>query len=269
MADDLNNLRKYGREPYSIAVIHGGPGAPGEMALVARELSLVCGVLEPLQTADSISGQLQELRTVLQQHGELPVTLIGHSWGAWLSFILAAHYPELIKKLILIGSGPFEASYAGQIMPTRFSRLTETERIKAEALMAALQDFGHDNENGALAEFGKLMSKTDSFDPLPKTWRADDEFQADIYRSVWREAEIIRQSGELLKLGEQIRCPVVAIHGDYDPHPAMGVERPLSRIIEDFRFILLKDCGHEPWHERLARERFYKVLKEELILRNN
>jgi pimeloyl-ACP methyl ester carboxylesterase len=57
---------------------------------------------------------------------------------------------------------------------------------------------------------------------------------------------------------------VVAIHGDYDPHPAEGVQKPLSAILENFRFILLKNCGHKPWVERQARDRFYAVLKVEL-----
>ncbi len=50
----MKNLRKYGEAPFKVAVIHGGPGAPGEMAPVARELSSVSGVLEPLQTATTI-----------------------------------------------------------------------------------------------------------------------------------------------------------------------------------------------------------------------
>jgi len=57
---------------------------------------------------------------------------------------------------------------------------------------------------------------------------------------------------------------VVAIHGDYDPHPAEGVQKPLSALIEEFRFVLLKKCGHTPWLERQAQEEFYKVLEEEL-----
>jgi hypothetical protein len=44
----MNNLRIYGTAPYRLAVIHGGPGAPGEMAPMARELSPNIGVLEPL-----------------------------------------------------------------------------------------------------------------------------------------------------------------------------------------------------------------------------
>jgi len=51
---NMKNLRKYGEAPFKVAVIHGGPGAPGEMAPVARELSSVSGVLEPLQTATTI-----------------------------------------------------------------------------------------------------------------------------------------------------------------------------------------------------------------------
>jgi hypothetical protein len=56
----MKNLRKYGKSPYEVAVVHGGPGAPGEMAPVAKELSLLTGVLEPLQTADSLEGQVRE-----------------------------------------------------------------------------------------------------------------------------------------------------------------------------------------------------------------
>jgi pimeloyl-ACP methyl ester carboxylesterase len=57
---------------------------------------------------------------------------------------------------------------------------------------------------------------------------------------------------------------VVAIHGDYDPHPAEGVEKPLDSVLRRFRFVLLKNCGHRPWAERQARDAFYRVLEEEL-----
>ena len=77
----MNNLRKYGIGPFSVAVIHGGPGASGSMAPVAKELSLACGILEPLQTSASIEGQLQELLAILKKQGDFPITLIGHSWG--------------------------------------------------------------------------------------------------------------------------------------------------------------------------------------------
>jgi pimeloyl-ACP methyl ester carboxylesterase len=58
---------------------------------------------------------------------------------------------------------------------------------------------------------------------------------------------------------------VVAIHGDYDPHPAEGVRKPLTEVLEDFRFILLKKCGHTPWREQEARDDFFRILKREIV----
>ena len=259
----MKNLRRYGNRPFNIAVIHGGPGAPGEMAPVARELSSVRGVLEPLQTATTVDGQVKELKDVLEENAALPVTLIGFSWGAWLSFILTARYPSLVMKLILVSSGPYEEKYAADIMPTRLSRLGEEERAEAFALMEILDNPVTGYQDPPMARFGELTSKADSYDPLPHESEVL-ECENNIYQSVWQQAREMRISGELLELGKKITCPVVAIHGDYDPHPAEGVKVPLSRVLHDFRFLLLKNCGHQPWMERNARDRFYDILKNEV-----
>jgi pimeloyl-ACP methyl ester carboxylesterase len=260
----MKNLRKYGKKPFRVAVIHGGPGAPGEMAPVARELSTVMGVLEPLQTATTLEGQVRELKAVLEKRAALPVTLIGFSWGALLSFIFAARYSSLVRKLMLIGSAPYEEKYAANITQTRLSRLSEQERKQALFLMQTLNSPAVVDKNMPLARLGKLLSKADSYDPLPH----DDEIlecRYDVFQGVWEQAEQLRSSGKLLELGKRVKCPVVAIHGDYDPHPAAGVVEPLSRILKDFRFILLEKCGHRPWLERSARDRFYDILTRELV----
>lgn len=260
----MKSLRIYGNTPFNIAIVHGGPGAPGEVAPVAKELSKTHGVLEPLQTKTSIDEQLDELKNVLKEHGALPLTLIGYSWGAWLSFIFAAQNPSFVKKLILVSSGPFEASYATNIQKTRLSRLTEKDRHEQEAILAAIFDPAGKNKNELFAKIAKFLPQTDSYDPLPVP---NDVIacQFNIYESVWPEAAELRSSGKLLALGKQIQCPVVAIHGDYDPHPAEGVLKPLLTILENFRFVLLENCGHKPWIERKFREEFYKILKEELV----
>ncbi|MDD5605287.1 MAG: alpha/beta hydrolase, partial [Dehalococcoidales bacterium] len=89
----MDNLRMHGQEPFNIAVVHGGPGARGEMYPVARELSSETGVLEPLQTECSVEGQVEELKDILESSGSPPLVIIGFSWGAWLSYILTARYP--------------------------------------------------------------------------------------------------------------------------------------------------------------------------------
>jgi len=263
IGSNMKNLRKYGNAPFNVAVLHGGPGAPGEMVPVARELSSAKGVLEPLQTATTIEGQIGELKDVLAKNGDLPVALIGWSWGAWLSFIFAAEYPAFVKKLILLGSGPFEEKYALNIMKIRLSRLSIEEKAEVLSLMKALIEPPSGDKNTLLARFGKLISKADSYDHLPHKSEGL-ECQYEIYQSVGEQAQKLRSSGELLEFGKKIQCPVVAIHGDYDPHPSEGVKRPLSRILKDFRFILLENCGHQPWIDRSAKVRFYNILKGEV-----
>lgn len=258
-----NNLRIYGSAPYQVAVIHGGPGAPGEMAPVAKELSSGCGVLEPLQTRETLEGQVEELRVVLQEHGQIPITLIGYSWGAMLSYILTARQPALIKKLILVSSGVFEEHYAATIMETRLSRLTDEERSRFDVLSSALDDPTNPDPDATFAQVGAMLSRTDAYDLLPHT---DEILECDYshFQNVWTEAVQLRKSGELLALGRDICCPVVAIHGDYDPHPFEGIVTPLSGVVKDFRFTLLPHCGHCPWLEKEARERFYELIREEL-----
>ena len=252
----MTNLRKYGGPPFSIAVIHGGPGAAGEMAPVARKLSADWGVLEPIQTANSLERQVEELKNFLENNADLPATLIGFSCGAWLSCIVAARYPLIIKKLILISSGPFEEKYAATIQVTRLSRLSEKERTEFNSIFKALDD-------AALTRLGQLMLKTDSYDPIMEEIERVD-LNADIYKSIWPQAAKLRTTGELLEMAKQIQCPVIAIHGDYDPHPADGVQKSLSKCIENFEFILVKNSGHKPWIERRAKEEFFKILKEKL-----
>ncbi|MFA6104255.1 MAG: alpha/beta hydrolase [Victivallaceae bacterium] len=258
----MDKFRLYGNAPFDVAAVHGGPGAGGEMSTVASELATVRGVLEPLQTALSLDGQVEELKSVITAAGSPPVTLIGFSWGAWLCFILAARHPELVKKLILVSSGAFEEEYIRTLHQTRMSRLTADERDELKQLLKCLEDPAVTDKSPYFERFGALFSGADAYDPLPDPAKID--FRSDIYAKVWPEGAELRRSGKLLELGSRIKCPVTAIHGDYDTHPADGVRIPLSAILRDFNFIELKKCGHKPWAERQARDEFFRILHAQL-----
>lgn len=257
------NARRYGPPPYGVVLVHGGPGAAGEMAPVARELSQRRGILEPLQTAGSIDGQVSELRAALELNAEPPVVLVGHSWGAWLSFMLAAQHPRLVRKLVLIASGPFEEAWVPLMNGTLERRLTPEEKLLAIEYSRCLEDPACRDRTGIFERFGSLMTRAGAYDPVSPE-PSGVEYRPDIFLSIMKEAVPLRKSGRLLEMGKKIVCPVVAIHGDHDHHPDRGVEEPLSRVLKDFRFIRLDKCGHYPWNERLARERFYRVLEREL-----
>ena len=208
-------FRKYGSSPFRVVLIHGGPGAIGEMEPVGRELAPDFGVLEPIQTETTIDEQVEELKVILEEHTDQTVILVGFSWGAWLSYIVAAEYPHLVKKLILVGSGPYEPQYLSQIGETRMSRLTQAEREEYNAIIALLNDPTGEGKSEKFARLGQLANKTDRFDALeiPYTRPGLDAAAGNQFHGVLKEAQEMRKDGRLLEFADQIQCPVVAIHG--------------------------------------------------------
>lgn len=260
----MNKFRKYGISPFSIALIHGGPGAPGYLKPVAEKLSEKLGVLEPFQSECTIDGQTEELRIFLKENSDLPVTLIGHSWGAWLSVLFASEIPQYVKKVILVSSGPFDDEFVKQINELKMGRLSEEEIAEMNKLKESLNDSTIKDKLELFRKFGSMNSKTDYYERI----NYDDdiiEYRPDIFLTVNREALYLRKSGKLLRMAGRVKCPVVAIHGDFDTHPYKGVEEPLSKEIPDFKFYLIEKCGHYPWNEKEAIEKFYEILFNELF----
>jgi len=260
----MKNLRTWGKAPYKMAVVHGGPGMPGHIAPVARELAKDMGVLEPLQTKNTIDGQVDELAEVVKKNAECPVVLIGHSWGAILSNVMTARYPVLVKKLILIGTAPLEPLKGIPDFPRiRFERLSKNEQAEMLSVGKSIED-GTADKDGAMRQYSKFTAKGDAYE---LGFYEDDvlEYQLDVGSAVGAEMMTLLSSGEYLNLSKQITCPVVAICGDYDPRPYELVRDSLSRVHKDFKFVLLEKCGHTPWVEKYARNRFYEVLREEII----
>ena len=260
----MEEFRLHGSPPYSIVMVHGGPGAAGEMYSVADHLSGLCGVLEPFQTGMSIEEQVSELGNMIMENCRLPVILVGFSWGAWLVILTAVKYPDLISKLILIGCGPLEQKYAADVFETRLNRLDQKYRTEFIHLLEGIEQGSIKDTADAYGRLGILISKADTYKPLSMEEPAV-LINPEVFRRVWAEASQLRKSGSLIKLTKRVRCPVVAIHGDYDPHPAEGVQIPLNNVLQDFRFHLLKGCGHKPWIEETASKEFFRILQGELI----
>lgn len=165
------SLRKYGNKPYKIAVIHGGPGGgAGAMKPVAeKKLAKKYGVLEPLQTAKSVEGQIQELKDIIENNGEGPMLLIGHSWGAMLIYMLAARYDHLVDKIIMVASGAVEEKkYYPDLCKTREERLSDAEREELTRLRNKFANHGEEDDmDDIFGRFGTLMEKKlDAYDPM-------------------------------------------------------------------------------------------------------
>lgn len=102
MSENITKTRLHGDPPYRVVLVHGGPGAAGELEYLSKVLSKKIGVIEPFQRADSITGQIEELVGSIKKNTDPPITILGFSWGAWLTWLTASRYPTLFSKIILV-----------------------------------------------------------------------------------------------------------------------------------------------------------------------
>ncbi|UCG26876.1 MAG: alpha/beta hydrolase, partial [Bacteroidales bacterium] len=211
----MKNLRKYGQPPYSIVLIHGGPGAAGELYPVAKELSTSAGIIEPFQKGLTIDDLIHELDAAVTGYADLPVILIGHSWGAWLACLFTAQYGFMVDRLVLIASPPFEYKYEYDVMQTRMRRLDSKEKKQVRALISRLDKPGGMDKNDTFRKLGTILRKADSYDPISME-EMKTEYDYTIHKSIWKEASMLRGSGYMLESCRKIKCPVLAIHGTYD-----------------------------------------------------
>ena len=221
--------------------------------------------MEPLQRAPTLDGQLDELSELLAPLARWPVILVGHSWGAVLGYLFAARHPEKVNRLVLVASAPFDEGSGSAILATRLRASTSRSggRPRPPARCSRTRTRPRRNARPRWTRVDRLFTKADSWDPVTLDVGALEDLP-EVYERVWGDVRRLRASGELLTLGRRIRCPVLAIHGDHDPHPVDGVRLPLASVVADFRFVMLEHCGHLPWLERQAAEAFYTVLDAEL-----
>lgn len=247
----------HGSPPYRIAVVHGGPGACGSLARMAEELSrrMNRGVLEPIQAAGTLEELTDELYGQLQTFSPAEqVSLVGHSWGGWLSVLCAAKYPRKVASLVLVGCAPFEDRYVPKILENRLGKLPLGERSCFTRLLEKLSGGASEQE---IRQVEAFVERTDNVCLLPSERDSSGIFRGDVYASIWEQAADWRTRGLLVGKLEEIVCPVYVIHGQDDPHPLEGIVEPLSRRGVRYQVQVLKNCGHSPFREKDAHADFF------------
>ena len=255
-------VREYGASGPAVALLHGGPGAAGYMAPVARELADTFRVLEPLQRRSggdplTVAGHVADLHEVLEAHRSptLPV-LVGHSWGAMLALAYAAAHPHTVSALVLIGCGTFDAASRDHMQGIVDERMDDDLRQRLEGLADELPD--PDERLGAM---GKLVLPVFSWRLLP----ARDEtlyYDARGHHETWQDMVRLQDEGVYPTAFSAIDTPVIMLHGTVDPHPGEMIRDNLRSHIPQLEYREWEQCGHYPWLESVVRDKFLAVLRK-------
>ena len=258
-------VRTYGTSGPQVVVIHGGPGAPGSVAPVARGLAGSFRVLEPFQRGSggeplTVSRHVADLHELIQSRcaGARPA-LVGHSWGAMLALACAAQHRQSAGPLVLIGCGTFDPLARAIFQAAINSRMDERVRARFDSLEEQFAD--PDERLRAKAE---LLLPLYSYDLISE----DQEVEACDARSQresWDDMVRLQSEGVYPAAFSAIRSPVLMLHGGADPHPGRMILASLKPYLSEIEYREWERCGHYPWLEKAVRDEFFSVLRGWLL----
>lgn len=259
-------VRSYATTGPYVVVLHGGPGAPGHMAPVARALAPRFRVLEPLQRGSggvrlTVDLHVHDLHEVIQSiNSSEPIFLVGSSWGAMLALAYAATHPTRVNGLVLIGCGTFDTASRARFEANLQERTDDQLRARMQSLNVKIVDPDEKLRLGA-----NLLSPLYSHD-LITTDLENGRVDAQAFKETWQDMLRLQHAGVYPAAFKNINIPVLMIHGAYDPHPGRMIRDSLAPYLPQLEYIELMDCGHYPWLERKAREEFFACLVRWLSL---
>jgi pimeloyl-ACP methyl ester carboxylesterase len=260
-------IREYGTSGPFVVAVHGGPGAAGYLAPVARQLADSFRVLEPFQRSSgglplTVAQHVADLQTVVETRCEnTRPALVGHSWGAMLALAYAAAHPDRLSALVLVGCGTFDRTARAQMRETRDRRLDDDSRRRIERLPQEVAD-----PNDRFGIMANLMLQLDSYHLISAE---SDPSTCDVvaHQQSWDDMVRLQDAGVYPAAFAAIAVPVLMLHGTADPHPGQMIRAGLAPHLPQLEYREWARCGHHPWLEQDVREEFYECLRGWLMRR--
>ena len=267
LGSDCIDVREYGERGPTVVVLHGGPGAPGSVASLARDLATNSRVLEPLQRRSggeplTVDRHCRDLAAVAPDRA----LLVGWSWGAMLALSFAARYPERTSAVVLVGCGTYDETTRGLYRRAMDDRLGPDGRARVRELERRLfAETDPAKREPLFAELAGILTRAQCVEPI-EAERESLPIDVRGHEETWRDVLRLQRDGAEPARFRAITAPVLMLHGDDDPHPGKATRDLLRRYVPHLEYTGFALCGHSPWLESHARNVFLTRLRDWLSL---
>ena len=257
--DRMLHVRQCGSAGPCIIALHGGPGAPGSMAPVARGLADSFRVVEAFQRGGggerlTVARHVADLHEVMNCYADdRHPALLGASWGAMLALAYAAAHPDATGPLLLVGCGTFDPVARAALQSSIAKRMGE--RIRAR-----LKDAEQVEPDRRWKASAEAMTAVYSIDLLSSP-HDEETFDAQAHHETWEDMLRLQSEGVYPASFAAIKVPVLMVHGDFDPHPGPLIFNGLRQYLPQIDYVELEQCGHYPWLEKAASGSFFACVR--------
>lgn len=189
------------------------------------------------ELADDIEGLLAAL-------GHKRAHIIGHDWGGYLAFYLAAHRRNIVSRLAVL-NGPHPKIMARELMsPRQLSMSWYLFFFQLPKLPERLVATRKGMERVLRGASGPFLSERD-LDLFVKAIQQPGAARAAInwYRAALRSPQKSLQM-------PKIEAPTLVLWGERDPHLGLGQLRGLEREARHLKIQRFADAGHWLQQER-------------------
>lgn len=185
----------------------------------------------------SIDLLADDAASVLDARGIERADVYGHSMGGYVALTLALRRPELVRSLVLVGTGPGGPGHEGVPPETQEIWMSAVglpleESIRCTFPTSFTPGWGDDHPR----EYEAFLAQR--LDPLtpPECWLAQAE-AADRYRNEGVDVE-------------RIDVPALVVHGELDRVVPVANGRLLAARLPRAELVVLPDQAHAPMLER-------------------
>ncbi len=250
-AKDVTLFVRIAGNPSPGNVLIGINGGPGQSSAYMSSLDKLAGAEFAVVTYDQRgTGQSTEpangyglaeyaadLEAIRQAVGAKKVHIFGHSWGGIIAMNYAAAYPQNVRSIILMGSGP----------PTR-----EAAQVGQELLNKRITIL---HEQGIIFQ-PQPGNMKDVIEAILPAYFSNPEFpvplelkNTDFNETTYQQTLAAIGDWDLRVDAAELTQPVLFLWGEDDPFGLPMAEATKNALSNaEVEFALLKGCGHY-WHE--------------------
>jgi pimeloyl-ACP methyl ester carboxylesterase len=184
---------------------------------------------------DTIEATARDAASFIDAVGLTRVDILGHSMGGLVAQQVVLDRPELVRRLVLVGTGPRGGERIGQLPPETAALFTKTYERQEDMWLPILFSPTDTSQKAGRAYVDRIVARADRDSPVSK-------------QAVIAQGKAIGAYGgakdPAYTILDGIRIPVLVVNGTNDIIIPTINSYILQQFLPDAQLILYPDAGH-------------------------